>query len=340
MTTTFHTKKGPANGHQTIVVTNETDCNDGDAPSLVVKGAKRQPRCLRTNRGRTAKPHGIDGPEYRRLSEGTHAIASRGPAIFVSLAGRSENDATRVLADKLKNHIRTFNRRNYAPAFWVEIWETKPGPHFHLIAAAPRRMREALCRSVNASRLLGDLLATPVWSMTGLVPGYFREEATPQAWHGAGRNFRRRKGSHRLPGGGDRVRLSPELAAELRLAGLLEPYRRTNARRAIGTVDAAALDREYERARIGLFYADELPLTAVSAGSRAPPRKRSKAEQPSLPLNYPPTVVDMLPRLGMTHEAIAECLGLSRQQVTNVIGGRFGISRRAAQRILKLARAA
>jgi hypothetical protein len=43
---------------------------------------------------------------------------------------------------------------------------------------------------------------------------------------------------------------------------------------------------------------------------------------------------------GPTHEAIAERVGLSRPQVTNIICGRFGASRPIVRRVLELARAA
>ncbi len=49
------------------------------------------------------------------------------------------------------------------------------------------------------------------------------------------------------------------------------------------------------------------------------PKKGEKIAPLSLPLAYPPSIVDMLAGLGPTHEAIAERVGLSRPQVTNVI---------------------
>lgn len=57
-------------------------------------------------------------------------------------------------------------------------------------------------------------------------------------------------------------------------------------------------------------------------------------------MNYPPTVADLLAGLGSTRQAAAERIGLSRPQVTNVIVGRFGVSRPIARRVLELARAA
>ena len=49
---------------------------------------------------------------------------------------------------------------------------------------------------------------------------------------------------------------------------------------------------------------------------KAPPRKRERIAPPSLPLDYPPSVADMLAGLGLTHDIIAARVGISRQQVT------------------------
>jgi hypothetical protein len=74
--------------------------------------------------------------------------------------------------------------------------------------------------------------------------------------------------------------------------------------------------------------------------SEAESAAEERIAPPSLPLDYPPSVADMLAGLGLTHDIIAARVGISRQQVTNVIHGRFGISRPVAQRVLELARAA
>jgi hypothetical protein len=68
--------------------------------------------------------------------------------------------------------------------------------------------------------------------------------------------------------------------------------------------------------------------------------KRDKIPPPSLQMDYPPSIADLLAGLGPTHEAIAERVGLSRPQVTNLICGRFGASRPIVRRVLGLARAA
>ncbi len=59
-----------------------------------------------------------------------------------------------------------------------------------------------------------------------------RREATQQAWHGAGKSFRRVGGSIPLGDlGGNRVILSNDLRDALLRAGRIKPYRRTYAKR-------------------------------------------------------------------------------------------------------------
>lgn len=93
----------------------------------------------------------------------------------------------------------------------------------------------------------------------------------------------------------------------------------------------------------GLF-GDDLPTAPKATKQRQPPKRPKIAErygaQEALPLDCAPTVIELLPRLGRTHHAIGEKLGISRQQASNIIAGRFGPSRRVARRVLELARAA
>ncbi len=121
-------------------------------------------------------------------------------------------------------------------------------------------------------------------------------------------------------------------------SGKVEPYRRTYAKR---LPKAPALLAELQiRYRDSLFDGEPLPLLATPQRPRPAPRKREKIEPPSLQMDYPPTVAELLLGLGPTHQAAGERVGLSRPQVTNIICGRFGVSRPIARRVLELALAA
>jgi len=53
-------------------------------------------------------------------------------------------------------------------------------------------------------------------------------------------------------------------------------------------------------------------------------------------MEYPPTIADLLEGLAETHAEAAALVGISRPQATNVIVGRFGVSRPIARRVLEL----
>jgi hypothetical protein len=112
------------------------------------------------------------------------------------------------------------------PAYSVWVFETRPLLHAHIVFLGERDMADVLRRS----RLCVDANIERVTDPDGLKR-YLAKERTPQA------GYRRRDlggripGSHRLPGGGDRVRLSRQLERDAIEAGLVQPWKHTNAKR-------------------------------------------------------------------------------------------------------------
>ena len=90
--------------------------------------------------------------------------------------------------------------------------------------------------------------------------------------------------------------------------------------------------------RESLFDDVQLPTLITPKRLKAPPRKREKVPSPSLPMAYPPTIADLLGGLGETHAEAGALVGLSRSQTSNIIVGRFGVSRAVVQRVLELSR--
>ena len=235
-----------------------------------------------------------------------------------------------------------FQRDNSVPPWWADMLEVNPSLHLHLLAAAPFRKANVMCRAIEGSTIHGDVDARPVPDMNGLV-GYLLGEVTTEAHYGLGPQTRRIPGSHKIPDGGDRQRLSRGLTTALIGARLIEPWTRTNARRKARAVAVEALRNDIERARIGLFFAEDIPeAMTTTRRPKAKPTLREKIPPPSLPMMYPPTVIDLLAemRKHLTCEQIAERVGLSRQQTNNVAVERFGVSRKVRERVLELARAA
>jgi hypothetical protein len=112
------------------------------------------------------------------------------------------------------------------PAYSAWIFETRPLLHAHIVFIGNRDIAEALRRS----RLCIDTEIEPVTNI-GRLKKYLAKERTPQAGHRRRDLGGRISGSHRLPGGGDRVRLSRQLERDAIEAGLVQPWKRTNAKR-------------------------------------------------------------------------------------------------------------
>lgn len=94
------------------------------------------------------------------------------------------------------------------------------------------------------------------------------------------------------------------------------------------------------KVRESLF--DELDVTHAPQKAKRDKRRREKRQPPSLQMDYPPSIPDMLEgfHLTMTDAEIAERLRISRPQATNIRNWQFGPSRAVVQRVIKLARAA
>src|SRR5262249_7843990 len=171
------------------------------APSLVVDSV-RLPR--------TAATWGITGPELNRLGNavwvmGLHCKRRRVGLWLATTARATPRD---VIADIWKRITRLQGNcgiRQYS----VITFEKSGGIHAHIMFLGTRDIAKRL----KQARRFGELLdVRPVTDPDGLTGKYLAKERTPQAGYRRSHMFGGRlAGSHRLPGGGDRVRLSREL---------------------------------------------------------------------------------------------------------------------------------
>lgn len=275
----------------------------------------------------------------------------RGSATFVSIeAGRTPDaePAVRGLSRKVKSHIAlSQHRAGMRRVLWAEVQEALGRdelPKFgaHIVGVMPNATaRDKLIEALNGSDAFGkNVLAEPVndWDK---LPGYLAKEATPQAAY--------RKGIHRVGGsiplgelGGDRVRVSRDLRDALIRIGRVTPWRRTYARRVPPPIAASAVAYTVDAEGQGALF-DQLPAMAAPQRER-PPVPRPKVEPaPMLRLFALIPNVDVIAAMktfGATHQEIADRLGLSRPQVTNILSGQFGASREIVRRVVELARAA
>ena len=175
---------------------------------------------------RTVAVHGVTGPELRRFDGACHQMQR---------AARSQGELWWLTTPKgsSRHEIGAYQKRitreqsaQGLPAYSAWIFETRPELHAHIVFLGNRDLANTLRRS----RLCIGTMIEPVPSIGGLKK-YLAKERTPQAGYRRRDLGGRSPGSHRLPGGGDRVRLSRQLERDAIEAGLVDPWKHTNAKR-------------------------------------------------------------------------------------------------------------
>jgi hypothetical protein len=179
---------------------------------------------------RTVAKHGISGLEIERLDSAVrfmqkHCRSRRARLWWVTVnKGSTRNDIAAI-----QKRITRLQVVENLPPYNATTFETRGGLHAHIIFIG----NPEIARRLEKSSAFGDIIkATPVTDPDGLTREYLAKERTPQA--GYGREYMlggRIKGSHRLEGGGDRIRLSRQLKQDAMRAGWVKPWQPTNARR-------------------------------------------------------------------------------------------------------------
>lgn len=140
----------------------------------------------------------------------------------------TDKGVSRDTVAKIQRRINRLqhDRDFYAYSAWC--FETRPKVHAHFIFVGDSAVVERLKRSAFGP----TITIKPVYDLPRLLQGYQAKERTPQAGWGRGHKLGGRiKGSHKIEGGGDRVRLSRELERDAIEAGLVGAWQRTNAKR-------------------------------------------------------------------------------------------------------------
>jgi transcriptional regulator with XRE-family HTH domain len=210
----------------------------------------------------------------------------------------------------------------YAYSAW--IFETKPQLHAHFVFIGDATIRKKLEQAAFGPHIkIG-----PVYDLNKLLSGYHAKERTPQAGWSRKRQLGWRKtGSHKLEGGGSRVRLSRELERDAIEAGLVGAWQHTNAKR--------KQDRKEYRKR---------PLTAratrlsgqilLGFPELSKPVARLQAFGGGL---IPPAVAAEIEfrrkQRGLTQRQLAAIIGISQGQYANAIRGHDPISALSVNRM-------
>jgi hypothetical protein len=193
-----------------------------------VKGA----RSLTVDRlpARTAAKWGITGPELERLSGAVRFMERHCQSSCLWLL-TTNRDAPRSLIAAIWKRITRLQGIYRLHCYSATTFEGRGGLHAHMVFIGTRQ----ISRRLKVSEQFGDLIdVRPVTDNLGLAHKYLAKERTPQAGYRRGHLLGGRiTGSHRLPGGGDRVRLSRRLERDAIEAGYVEPWQHSNARRSV-----------------------------------------------------------------------------------------------------------
>jgi len=229
-----------------------------------------------------------------------------------------------TISDIQKRITRLQIERGVRP-YNVTTFETRGGLHAHIVFLGNREIAKRL----KSSTAFGEFIQVdPVTDPVGLVREYLAKERTPQAGyrrhHVLGGRLR---GSHRLDGGGDRVRLSRDLERDAIDAGYVEQWKHTNARRSAKR-KAYRLRRLYPRK--APRPAGQLPLL--------PELDRPVSRLREFGAGFmPPSVareIEFLRRqLGLSQTQLASLIGRSQGQLANAVRGHDPISGAAVNRL-------
>ena len=140
----------------------------------------------------------------------------------------TDSDTPRFLIAAIWKRITRLQTVFRLPPYSVITFEGRNGLHAHIVFIGTSE----IARRLKASRQFGGVIdVRRVTDPHGLFK-YLAKERTPQAGYRRDHVFGGRlNGSHRLEGGGDRVRLSRQLERDAIDFGYVKPWRHTYAKR-------------------------------------------------------------------------------------------------------------
>jgi Helix-turn-helix len=275
---------------------------------------------------RTFKPHGVTGAEVKRFNGALHLMKKR-----VRVEGElwwltTPKGSTRSEIAAIQKRITRLQGDHGLYCYSAWVFETKPALHAHIVfignpVIAAALKRSAVCRGCNV-----DLVSDP----DGLAKNYLSKERTPQAGYGRSDLGGRIRGSHRIEGGGDRVRLSRELERDAIEAGLVKDWRHTNAKRS----------EERKERRLQRLYPKKAPRLSGQI-LLFPELEKPIARLHSFAQGYvPPAVAAEIEfrrkQRGMSQTQLAALMGRSQSQLAHALRGHDPISAVAVSRLRQI----
>lgn len=291
------------------------------APSYLVDSLKPDEASL----PRTISPHGMHRDEIDRLSGAGHFMqnylrsCAHGELYYLTTA---KGVSRETVADIQKRIGRLQSERDfYTYSAWC--FETRPRLHAHFLFPGDSAVVERLKRSAFGAMVT----IKQVYNLAKLVNGYQAKERTPQA--GFGRESKlggRIKGSHKLDGGGDRVRLSRELERDAIDAALVEPWQHSNATRSHSRKEYRKRPLTARATRLSgqilLFPELSKPVARLAAFGGGYIPRAVKAE-----------IEFRRHQRGLSQRQLAALVGRSQGQLSNALRGHDPISSAVVNRL-------
>jgi hypothetical protein len=272
----------------------------------------------------------VTGAELARLNDALRFMELYcGPKCGLWWLSTDKGTARPVIADIQKRITRLQVEHGLRP-YNSTTFEARGGVHAHIAFIGNRELVERL----RSSAAFGKLIQIdPVTDPAGIARRYLAKERTPQA--GYRRNHvlgGRLKGSHRLKGGGDRVRLSRDLERDAISAGRIENWQHTNARRSAERKSYSPRQNQ----RLGKTAPQPAGQLALFPELRRPVSRLQQFGGGYVPPAVAYEIEWRRHRIGLSQAQLATLIGRSQGQLANALRGHDPISAPAVNRLREI----
>jgi hypothetical protein len=268
--------------------------------------------------------NGLSTPEISRFTGSILFLRKWWPDLWLLTTNKG---TSRDLVAAIWKRITKLQGGENLPLYSVVVFETTGGLHGNIAFLGTDDIAERLKTSC-----FGEAIHLQrVYDPANLYRDYLAKERTVQAGWKRTDLGRRRPGSHKLPGGGDRVRPSDELARDALDAGMIVPWRRTNAK------------RSDKRKNYRLRGSGPLARAPQPAGqlSLLPEIERLPSRLHDFGGGYIPPAVALeiefrRAQLGLSQRQVGKLIGRSQGQLANALRGHDPIGATAINRLREL----
>jgi hypothetical protein len=261
---------------------------------------------------RTTAPHGLTGAELNRLS-GALAFMRRYGSLWWAT---TDKGTSRDMIGELGKRITRLQREHGLHAYSATVFEASGGLHAHIVFLGDEKIAQRLQRSTFGTVAKFDRVTA--WQ--DIARKYLCKERTPQAGYRRAHMLGGRlRGSHRLAGGGDRVRLSADLRDDAVAVRYIEPWRRTNAKR-------SAQRKPYRPRRLTRTAPRLAGQISLLPEIERPVSRLRNFRGGIVPAAVAREIEFQRRRHGWTQRALAAMIGCKQPQLSNALRGHDPVS--------------